>query len=132
MKKYLIFIIGGGIGVFLTMLTTTLLTEVFKLWYGFSYAFGLGIGLTFKFLYHRKITFNKLSKWKLRLARFFSVFVVMVIVNWLLVYASTETLANISQQEVKAAHYLTTIVLVALLLSIINFIASKKWVFGEH
>lgn len=129
MKQYLIFIFGGGIGIVLAVLTTTVLTEVFKLWYGLSYGFGLIVSTIFKFLYHRSITFNRLSWWKTRFARFIFLTVLMVIANWLLVYASSEALANIFHEEVKAPYYITAIFLVGALLSIVNFGFNKRWVF---
>jgi len=129
MKRYLIFLMGGGIGFLLTILTTTMLTEVFSLWYALSYAFGLAVGTIFKFLYHRRITFNKPSKWKTRFLKFIMLVAIMTIVNWLLVYASSETLARIFQGEVKTLHYLASIFFVSGLLSLVNFWFNKHWVF---
>ena len=129
MRKYLTFVAGGGIGFGLAVIITTVLTEIFNLWYALSYALGLGVGTTFKFVYHRTITFNKPSEWKNRFIKFIMLVTALNVVNWLLVYAGTETLAGIFQEEVKAIYYLTTIFLVSGLLSIVNFGFNKHWVF---
>lgn len=129
MRRYLTFIAGGGMGFLLIISTTIILTEIFNLWYAFSYAIGLAVGTSFKFLYHRRITFNKPSRWKTRLRRFIILVVMLNVIKWLLVYAGAETVANMFKEEVTAIYYLPTIFLVNALLSMVNFVFNKHWVF---
>jgi len=130
MKRYLIFIFGGGLGLVLTLLITTVLTEILSMWYALSYAIGLAIGTSFKFMFHRRITFGNLSQWRTRFRRYVTVIISLNGLNWLLVFAGTEILANIFQEEVKAIYYTSTIIFVTAFMSIANFLINKKWVFA--
>ncbi|MBI2663999.1 GtrA family protein [Candidatus Woesearchaeota archaeon] len=132
MRKYLTFVIGGGIGVLLAAAITTTLTEILQLWYALSYALGLTAGTTFKFLYHRSITFNRLSRAGGRFAKYVFATIVMAMANWSLVYLITETAAEILQQDASAAYYLPAMLGVTIFMSAANYLVSKHWIFREY
>ena len=119
-RKYAVFVTGGGIDLLLSLLITTPLTEFLGIPYWISYFFGLVAAILFTFIYHRHVTFGMKSAWKSRFLKFGIVVTLIVIANYFLVLTATEILQF---------HYLISIFLVTLILSVINFGVNKIWVF---
>ena len=119
-RKYLTFIIGGGIGLALSLIVTYAFTTLFSLWHMASYVFGLAVSTIFTFSYHRKVTFNTQDRIKDRFLKFVVITIGLVTLNWLVVLAVTET---------TLMHYLVAIVAVTFGISIINYYSNKLWVF---
>lgn len=120
LKKYVVFIIGGGLGAFINWTITVLLTELFGMWYMASYAIGQVVNIIFNFVYHRHITFKKTDNMKKRLLSFIVVSILLTILNMALVYLATESLK---------IFYLIPIIVVTILISIFNYILNKEVVF---
>ncbi|MCP3682776.1 MAG: glycosyltransferase [bacterium] len=120
--RYLVFVVGGGLGMLINLVVTFLLTEFAGLWYMGSYALGLGLNMLFNFFYHRHVTFNVTSRAKERFGKFMIVTVLIVLINWLMVYAIT---------EITGIYYILSIILVTLVVSVINYILNKLWVFKD-
>jgi putative flippase GtrA len=114
--KYIKFIFGGGISLLLNLLATYLLTEFFSLWHMVSFGIALGLEIIFLFVYHSFITFRKAG----RFHRFVIVLVCISVLNWFGVYLGSEVLG---------VYYLVAIVVVALVISVFNYLINKKLVF---
>ncbi|HLC81356.1 MAG TPA: GtrA family protein [Candidatus Nanoarchaeia archaeon] len=119
--RYLKFLIGGGLSLLFGLGITYALTEVLGLWHMFSLAVAIGIEAIFLFLYHSVITFRKKGRFWL------FVFVVLFIsdLNWILVYV-----ASVNWNF----NYLLSIVVVAGMVSVLNFGMNRWLVFsrGNH
>lgn len=120
--RYIVFIAGGGMGMFINLCITYVLTEFVCFWYMLSYAIGQTVNLLFNFFYHRHITFTVTSQTKGRFGKFILVSAGVIPTSWLLVWFITEYLQF---------YYILSIILVAFLVSIIDFLINKMWVFKE-
>jgi putative flippase GtrA len=129
LRRYFIFLVGGGTGLVIAEVVTTFLTEVFHYWYMFSYVIGTIFAILFTFIYHRYVTFRKFSDIKKRFIKFVAVVSIIAVTNLVLVYTLTEAWANITGSPVTKVYYWTTIFFVTLVLSTVNFAVNKLWVF---
>lgn len=120
-KKFIIFILGGGIGALLNLTTTWFLTDILRLWYLISYVFGGAVNTTFNFFYHQKITFEVKDTIKIRFLKFILVTLGVTLISLSLIYFLTDILHF---------HYLISGAIVIGGVSIFNFLANKKWVFN--
>ncbi len=116
LRMYLKFIVGGSLSTLLNLAITYLLTEVGHVWHMLAFAIALGIEIIFQFLYHSVITFKKKGKATL----FLLVILLISDLNWILVY-----IISVKWRW----HYLTSIILAALIISIINFYLNRYLVF---
>ncbi len=116
--RYVKFVFGGGISLILNLLITYLLTELIGFWHMVSFAIALSLETIFLFAYHSKVTFKVNGKFKI----FVIVILLISFLNWILVYLLTE---KIKMQ------YLIAIVLVAGVVSILNYFINKKIVFKD-
>lgn len=119
-KKFIIFIFGGGIGALLNLTTAWFLTDILGLWYLISYIFGGAVNTTFKFFYHRRITFGVKDALKMRFFKFILVTAGMSLIYLSLIYFLTDILHF---------HYLISGIVVISTMSVLNFLVDKKWVF---
>ncbi|MFH1182167.1 MAG: GtrA family protein [Candidatus Woesearchaeota archaeon] len=129
LRRYFIFLLGGGTGLLIAEVTTTLLTESFQLWYMLSYIIGTILAIIFTFIYHRYVTFRKFTDVRKRFVKFVFVVSIIAVVNIALVYLSTEAVAGYFGTEVTKFYYWATIFIVTLVLSTVNFTVNKLWVF---
>jgi putative flippase GtrA len=129
LRKYLIFIAGGGTGLLIAEAITTLLTESFNMWYLISYTIGTAVSIIFTFIYHRYITFRKSTEIRKRFIKFVFVVTVIATLNVVLVYFFTEAAAAFLGIEISKLLYWSTIFIITLVLSTINFAINKLWVF---
>lgn len=120
-KKYVIFITGGGIGTFLNLITAWFLTDILGLWYLISYIFGGTVNTTFNFFYHQKITFGVKDAQKSRFFKFILVTAGMALIYLSLIYFLTDILHF---------HYLISGAIVIGGVSVFNFLVNKEWVFN--
>lgn len=119
-KRFIIFSIGGLIGMLINLAVTSFLTEIFSLWYRISYAIGLAVNLIFNFVYNRHITFKEKTKLKTRFIKFVIVSLTTILLNYISVIILTEYFG---------VYYLLSIIIVVFAIAIINYILNKIWVF---
>ncbi|HLC51656.1 MAG TPA: GtrA family protein [Candidatus Nanoarchaeia archaeon] len=116
--RYFKFIVGGGISLLIALGITYALTEIIGLWHMLSFGIALLIEIIFLFFYHSVVTFKKRGKFWL----FMSVILFISNLNWILVYITT-----VFWQW----NYLASIVLVALMVSVLNYLINKTLVFRK-
>lgn len=121
LKQYIIFIIGGAIGLLISMIVTYILTEFFNIFYMLSYAVSMIFTFFIMFMYHSYITFKGFKYNHKRFIKFVVISIILVFANWGLVYIVTELFK---------IHYLISIFLVTLFLSIINYTLNKLFIFN--
>ena len=114
--RYVKFVFGGGLALVLNLILTYFLTEVVHLWHMVSFAIALGLELLFLLVYHTLITFKKKGKKML----FILIISFISTLNWILVYILTVEFH---------LHYLFSIVMVAGMVSIINYFLNRNLVF---
>ena len=120
-SSYFLFAWGGIVTFLYELIVTIILTEFFDWWVMYSYAFALISGLGLLFLYHSYVTFSiKLHSW--RLIKFVSLYGCLYIVAWILVWTATKM----------GYHYLPSIIIISILLSLASYEVNKKWVFVEE
>ena len=116
--SYFKFLIGGGISLLFGLGITYALTEVIGLWHMLSLAIAIVIEALFLFWYHSVITFRKKGR--------FWLFIVVVLfisdLNWILVYIASVTWNF---------NYLLSIIIVAGMVSILNFLINRWLVFKK-
>ena len=117
-SSYLLFALGGLLVFLYEILITIILTEFFKMWVMYSYALALLSGLVLLYFYHSYITFS-ISHSSDNLLRFFLLYLCTYIIAWIIVLSATNF----------GLHYVSSIFIVSILLSVINYHANKKWVF---
>ncbi len=114
--RYVCFLFGGGLSLIINLLITYALTEFFHLWHMASFALALMFEIIFLFIYHSLVTFKKKGKFLV----FIFVILVISLLNWSFVYLFSEILG---------VYYLISIVVVAGLISLLNYLLNKKFVF---
>ncbi|MBS3139741.1 GtrA family protein [Candidatus Woesearchaeota archaeon] len=116
--KYFKFLIGGGLSLLIGLGITYIFTEFFGLWHMLSLAIAIVIEALFLFWYHSVITFRKKGR--------FWLFIVVVLfisdLNWILVYIASVTWNF---------NYLLSIIIVAGMVSILNFLINRWLVFKK-
>lgn len=121
-KRYAFFCIGG-ISVFLIeVIMTIILTEFFHIWHMYSYALSLILGLVILFAYHSFITFENLRNILNNFSRFTAVYFSSYIASWILVLIITHL----------GLHYIISIIIISISLSIFTYKINKKWVFNNR
>lgn len=114
--RYFKFLCGGGLSLILNLTVTYLLTELFQLWHMLSFAIALCLEILFLFVYHSLVTFRKKGK--------FLTFVIVILfisaLNWVGVYLLS---------VIMGLYYLISIVVVALLISVLNYFLNQRLVF---
>ncbi len=117
-RRYLRFIIGGGLSLLLNLAITYLLTELLHLWHMLSFAIALGVEILFLFVYHTRITFKQNGNF----FRFAFITLFISGLNWVFVYVLSEVLG---------IYYLVSIVVSALVISVLNYTLNRFFVFGS-
>jgi putative flippase GtrA len=114
--RYIKFVFGGGLALILNLIITYFLTEVMHLWHMVSFAIALGLELLFLLIYHTLITFKKKGK----ILLFVLIISFISTLNWILVFIMTIEFHF---------YYLISIVLVAGVVSIVNYFLNRNLVF---
>ena len=117
-KRYLTFIVGGGFSLLLNLGITYAFTEYAGLWHMLSYSFALMAEIIFLFVFHSYITF----KAKGHFLKFALIILFISALNWLLVYLFSVIIG---------VYYLVAIVVVALVVSVLNYLLNREWVFNR-
>lgn len=120
--EFITFSLGGLVIFLYELLLTVVLTELFGIWFMYSYFFALLTGLGFLFLFHFYITFN------MKKVRFFHI--EKFLVNYLIMYFFSFFLVLVVTS--KGIHYLISIILISIIVSILNYFINKTWVFQEE
>jgi len=126
-KKYFIFVIGGGLGLAIILLLTFILTEFFHIQHMISYSISLVPAILFVFIYHSLITFKGNKRNHKTLIKFVIIFGIMTFLNWILIYLFTEKYIFSSWRY----YYMVIIFLATCIVSILNFLSNKIWVFKK-
>ena len=116
--QYIKFILGGGFALVINLIFTVFLTEYFNIWHIYSYGIIQSIELFFLYYYHSIITFKVFAKF----IKFFAVITLVAFSNWLFVLIISY-FTNFS--------YIIIIILVASIISLINFCVNKIYVFNK-
>ena len=119
-KIYFQFVFGGGIGLLINIGITSFLTERFGLWYMYAYIVGLSINIIFNFIYHRNITFKIYDRAKRRFVHFIIFTFFITCINWLFVYIAT---------TIYSFYYITSIIIITLIISVINYLTNALLIF---
>jgi putative flippase GtrA len=114
--KYVKFVFGGGLSLMLNLLVTYALTEFVHIWHMLSFGIALLVELLFLFGYHSRITFNK----KGNFLTFAAIILFISGLNWIFVYLLS---------EIFEVYYLVSIILVAVIISFLNYALNNKIVF---
>ncbi|MBN2454043.1 GtrA family protein [Candidatus Woesearchaeota archaeon] len=139
-RRYFIFLFGGGTAYFLAMIITTFL-ERGGMWFWAAYSVGLVFAIVFTFIYHRYVTFRKFGSIGSRFAKFTVVVLLIVIANWIftiitisllsgaqLQFGDPNALLDSAKYAAPLTYWLVTF-FVTLVLSVFNFLFNKIWVF---
>ena len=132
MKKYCIFITGGGIGALVNWLISFMLTSLLGIYYLVSYLVAQFVNIAVNFTWHRYITFCVESSSLEQFFRFVLLSCTTALLSLVLVFLLKEfVIDSIYEMEVWGfnLNYLAAIVSVTFLVSVINYVVSKMWVF---
>lgn len=119
-KRLITFLFGNHLAFLGGILLTWILTEAFHIWYMMSYGISLFIGFLFIFLFHHYITFEIESDSYSHFPLFMIITVTSNVISWFFVYLTTHFLTS---------HYIITIVLVSIPMSLVYYNLNKKFVF---
>lgn len=121
-KRYPHFIIVGFIGLALNYTLTFIFTEVFLLWYLFSFILATLITWTFNFYFNSRYTFKGHARPDLfkSYINYLQVYSLLGLVAFGLAYVLTSIIG---------LYYLLSIFIVTLVMSLITFMFNKKIVF---
>jgi len=134
-KEYFIFIIGGGVGALVNWVVSFILTSLLGIYYLFSYLIAQSINIVVNFMWHRYVTFRMINSSKEKqFVRFVMLSIATIILSIGLVYLLKEYVLD-SKFKIVAwdynINYLLAIVSVTFMVSFINFIVSKVYIFTE-
>lgn len=130
LAKYVIFVIGGGIGLLINVISTYILSDVMGVWFRLAYAIGLAINLLFNFYYHKDITFRAKGGSGQQLSKFIPLTLAVTAANYILVLIFTEIIILQMFMPFFSDYYKYLIIIgVTGFVSVINYGANKAWVF---
>lgn len=121
-SSYFTFAIGGILVFLYEIIVTILITEIWDVWYMFSYALALCSGLFISFYYHSRVTFCHCLDAKTKIMGFGINYIFVFLIAWITVLLATKL----------GLHYIISIVLISLLCSLLNYYFNKKLVFEEY
>jgi len=131
-KKYCIFITGGGIGALVNWLISFMLTSLLGIYYLISYLVAQFINIIVNFTWHRYITFRVANSSLEQFFKFVLLSSTTALLSMGLVFFLKEFVID-SFYEMEAwgfkLNYLAAIVSVTFLVSVINYVVSQMWVF---
>lgn len=122
-KTFIKFSFSSGLGVFINLLLTFILTEGLfgKQHYFYAYTIGLTVGLLVQFIMHIKYTFKKSIDIKKKFGQFMSYSVIMTLIQASTVKAISDVLG--------VDYYIFIIAFVICIFYIINYLVNSKVVF---
>lgn len=126
--RYLVFLFGGGLSLLMNLVLTTFFTTTLHLWHMLSFALALSIEMAFLLVYHTRVTFRKEG----RIERFVAVIGLISFCNWCGVFVVDHWLMpafSFTMWELTVRDYHVSIVLVAGVISVLNYMLNRFWVF---
>ena len=124
-KRYSIFVFGGFTG----WLALISIHTFFRDAYGFnpllSYAIGMIFADLFTFVYHRLVTFKVKTDWKRRFVQFTIIIVILSATNWTL-FSIARGIFDLPFPDIVISFVITAV------LSIINFVINRLFIFKQH
>lgn len=121
-RKYFIFIFGGFLGALIGWLITFLMTQFAGFYYLVSFTIGEIGTFIFNFTYHKNVTFKNSKKPFWTFLKFIGSYLLIYVLNVIFIYLMTEKLGF---------YYMVSIVTVTLVLSVLNFILNRLFVFKQ-
>lgn len=119
-SKFSKFIYGGVINYVLKIGITTLLTEIFAIWYFASYIISLIGVITYSFFYNTYVTYNVKNNIKVNFVKFSIVLLIFMVFDALLVKFLTEIIR---------IHYVYSIIIVTIILFFAKYFYYDKFIF---
>jgi putative flippase GtrA len=133
-KDFIIFIIGGGVGALTNWFVSFILTSILGVYYVISYSLAQTVNITVNFLWHQYITFKVKDNAKIRFLKFFFMSILTACLSIGLVYLTKEFILDHLYNIIILGYdlnYLFTIIFITFVVSVLNFIISKLWVFKQ-
>ncbi len=134
LKRYVIFIAGGGVGAVVNWGISFVLTSLFGVYYLLSFTVAQLANIVVNFTWHRLVTFRVSTRSLTRFARFLTLSIATVILSLVLVYVLKEYIMDPLGEIILFGYglnYLASIVAVTFVVSIINYLVSRAWVFNS-
>jgi putative flippase GtrA len=132
-KRYVIFITGGSVGALVNWVISFVLTSLLGVYYLISFTAAQLVNIAVNFTWHRFVTFKVSSSAVARFARFLVLSILTLLLSLTLVYVLKEHILD-PLGELTAfgyeLNYLAAIVIVTFVVSVINYLVSKTWVFN--
>ena len=132
--NYLKFITGGAVIAISELILTIILTEVFSIWYIYSYIIALAVGSLAQFFFHRHVSFTKHNAPKRRYIKFALFLGSIYTLNVAILYGLTRYVEYLIAtynlvNPIFRFHYAFSIPIVAIPFSMIHFFINKKYIF---
>jgi putative flippase GtrA len=121
-KKYIIFMIGGGLGALINLAATYFLVEFLGCWYILAYCIGGALNVAFNFIFHRLVTFSVKDETFFRLTKFIFVNIAISVCLLGLTYWFTDILG---------LWYIFSGAMAIFIISLLNFAINSIWIFKE-
>lgn len=129
-RQFWLFTLGSNLSFWFQLLLTFIFTEVFLLWYMWSYAIALVLATIALFVFQQFITFSKRTDHMLkRFIKFMVITIGAYTPNWFFVLIVTNWL---NRNYVFQYNYLVGIFIVAIPYAIIYYVICRKWVFKVY
>lgn len=119
-KRLITFLFGNHLAFLFEILLTWILTESLHLWYMLSYGFSLISGWAFVYFFHHYITFELTHDSYSKFPLFMLITIANNVSSWFFVYLITHFFTS---------HYIITIILVSLPMSLVYYKLTKKFIF---
>ncbi len=130
LRKYIKFIIGGGLGLLANVIVTFMLTEFMGVPFRASYILGLAANIIFNFIFHMVVTFKTKEKASIRFVKFVPLTLSIAAANYLFVRIFTELIIISLIAGILGGYYkYVVIVLVTAAISVINYALNRYLVF---
>ena len=133
-KNFIIFIIGGGVGALTNWSISFVLTSLLGLHYVVSYGLAQVINISVNFLWHTFITFKESSEPLKRFVKFIMLSLCTALLSIFLVYVTKEFILDNFYHIIVwkyDVNYLAAIIGITFIVSIINYVISKYWIFKK-
>jgi putative flippase GtrA len=135
MKRYFIFIVGGGIGALVNWFISFVLTSLLAMYYLFSFLIAQIVNIVVNFTWHRHVTFRDKGDPLGQFTRFLIMSICTISLSIGLVFVIKEfVIDNIFELIIFGykINYLLAIVSVTFLVSVINFVVCMTWIFKNN
>jgi putative flippase GtrA len=133
LKNYVVFATGGGVGALVNWGISFVLTSLIGVHYILSYLIAQSVNIVVNFTWHRLITFNVMDNSAGRFVRFCLLSIATALASIGLVYALKEWVVDHWYRVIVRGvdlNYLVVIIAVTFIISIVNFVISKLWIFN--